>query len=172
MADPNPRKGNLLQISKAMEQEIEQASTILEEAAIWLKKIDQEMWSENQYSVAGLLKRYGIGNVYIGRLEDQAAATMILQEEDPMWSDIAANESLFLHKLAVKRQYAKNGCSQEMIECAKRLAITLGKSYVRLDCAADRPKLCDFYERNGFVRVREQLLYGKYPTAFYECKVR
>jgi hypothetical protein len=30
------------------------------------------------------------------------------------------------------------------------------KKYLRLDCAADRPKLCEYYESQGFKKVREE----------------
>lgn len=96
----------------------------------------------------------------------------LLQETDPFfWRDIEINQSLFLHKLAVKRLYAKTGISSEMVKWAKELGNTLKKKYLRLDCASDRPYLCEFYEKNGFAKVGEQLIMNKYPTTFYEYKM-
>jgi hypothetical protein len=58
-----------------------------------------------------------------------------------------------------------------MIHWAIRRAKHLNKAFVRLDCAADRPKLCQFYESQGFKKVSEKVLFGKYPTAFYEFEI-
>ncbi|MGM0883831.1 MAG: GNAT family N-acetyltransferase [Bacillota bacterium] len=97
---------------------------------------------------------------------------MILQENDPLfWPNVDLKQSLFLHKLAVKRVYAKRGISSNMIGWAKELGNTMKKSYIRLDCASNRPHLCEFYEENGFVKVMEQLILNKYPTSFYEYKI-
>ncbi|GGD78642.1 GNAT family N-acetyltransferase [Paenibacillus nasutitermitis] len=166
------RNSKKLLIRNISRDEIGQVAMILEEAALWLKSIGQEMWEDHQYSIAGILSCYNIGQLYLGCLEDRAVAAMILQEEDPfMWPDTGRTDSLFLHKLAVMSAYRKNGFAVEMLDWAKDLARLRGRRYVRLDCASDRPKLCGFYENNGFVRVREQLIMNRFPTAFYEYEI-
>jgi len=170
--ESNDCNGTKLLIRSITGDEIGQAAAILEDAALWLKSIGQEMWEDHQYSVAGILSRYDIGHIYLGYLEDKPVAAMILEEEDPfMWPDAGSTESLFLHKLAVRRAYSKHGFAVEMLVWAKNLARTKDKRYLRLDCASDRPRLCGFYENNGFVRVREQLMMNRFPTAFYECEM-
>jgi GNAT superfamily N-acetyltransferase len=161
-----------LKIRAISENELEEFSSILKEAALWLKNNDQEMWSVSQLSIESLLKNNSVKEMFIGFLNNEPAATMIIQEEDTLfWSDENKNDSLFLHKIAVRRKYAKFGLSQEMIHWAKVRAKSLNKSYVRLDCAADRPKLCKFYESQGFRNVGEKVMFGKYPTAFYQLKL-
>jgi hypothetical protein len=55
-----------------------------------------------------------------------------------------------------------------MIEWAKKEAKRRNKTFLRLDCAADRPKLCSFYEKHGFRKVGERLILQKFPTALFE----
>jgi ribosomal protein S18 acetylase RimI-like enzyme len=152
-------------------KEIELFASILAEAAEWLREQGQEMWTPKQISVENLLGNHTISEMHIGYLNGGAAAAMILQEDDPLfWPEAAGlSDSLYLHKLCVRRSFAKAGCSTEMIRWAMEQVGARGKTYLRLDCAADRPKLCAFYERHGFVKVRERLQ-QKYPTAFYEWK--
>ncbi len=45
------------------------------------------------------------------------------------------------------------------------------RTSLRLDCAADRPKLCRFYEDYGFRRVGRRMV-GWYDAAFYELPLR
>lgn len=151
------------------ENELEHFVSLLREAALWLKHDGHEMWSEGQLTIERVLAQYALDEMYLGYIDEDAAATMILQEEDTLfWPELERGDSLFLHKLAVRRKYAKQGVSVEMINWAKARAVSLGKTYVRLDCAADRPKLHRFYESQGFKRVGERIVLGKYPTAFYE----
>lgn len=58
-----------------------------------------------------------------------------------------------------------------MIKWAKSRARFLNKKYLRLDCAADRYKLCEYYELQGFIKVGEKVMFDKYPTAFYEFEI-
>ncbi|MBP1994408.1 GNAT family N-acetyltransferase [Paenibacillus eucommiae] len=159
-------------IRKITEAELEEVSSILNETALWLKNKGEEMWKSDQVSVQKLRDSYKMKEIYLGFLESAAVATMILQEEDSLyWPNVRTNESLFLHKLAVRREFAKKGLSSEMLDEAKSLAKKNHKKYVRLDCAADRPQLCGFYEMNGFKKVGEQILFEQYPTAYYEYEL-
>ncbi len=162
---------NLL-IKNITHSELEEFINILNEARTWLKNQGMEMWNENQVTAQNLLKNNSLDQMYIAYSNKESAAVMILQEEDTLWSDDESrNDSLFLHKLAIRRRYAKSGLSQEMINWAKNRAKQLNKMYLKLDCAADRPKLCKFYESQGFKKVREKLVLGKYSTAFYEFHI-
>lgn len=159
-----------LQVRHISENELEIVISILKEAAYWLKNENKEMWTEAQLSIEALSKNYAVEEMFIGVINYEAAAAMILQSEDSVFWP-GSNDSLFLHKLAVRREYAKQGVSKGMIHWAIRRAKHLNKAFVRLDCAADRPKLCQFYESQGFKKVSEKVLFGKYPTAFYEFEI-
>jgi len=158
-------------VANISEDELDRFSSILREAAYWLKSEGKAMWGDDQVSPQGLLNHYAVREMYIGYVNGEAAAAVILQEEDRLFWPDAKTDSLFIHKLCVRRKYAKTGLSAKMIEWAKGQAKARGKTYIRLDCAADRPKLCAFYEDQGFRKVREQVMFGKYPTAFYETEV-
>ncbi|MFB9752362.1 GNAT family N-acetyltransferase [Paenibacillus hodogayensis] len=160
-----------LLIRRIREDEIGEVSLILEEAALWLKREGRDMWTEKQYSVRGLLDSYTVADMYLGFLDQQAVATMVLQEKDLLFGADDHKPCLYLHKLAARRSYARTGMAAQMITWAKRMAAARGKHTLRLDCAADRPRLCEFYEKQGFVKVREALILNQYPTAFYEIRI-
>ncbi|NIK72499.1 GNAT family N-acetyltransferase [Paenibacillus sp. BK720] len=160
-----------LQVKNVSENELPHFVSILCEAAAWLKSEGKEMWKVEQLTLGKLLSSNSMNELFIGYIDNQAAAAMILQCEDTIFWPDAVDDSLFLHKLAVRRRFAKNGISAQMINWAKSLAKDQKKKYLRLDCAADRPSLCRFYEMQGFRKVSEKVMFDFYPTAFYEIDV-
>ena len=154
------------------EAHVGQFAAILQEGAEWLRQQGREMWTPEELTEERLLKQNGIHEMFIGYANGEPAATMILQETDPMmWPEESKRpDSLYAHKLCVRRAMAKTGCSTAMIEWAKDEVLRRDKTFLRLDCAADRPKLCAFYESHGFGKVGERLVRQKYPTAFFEWK--
>jgi len=143
-----------------VENELTAFADILAEGAAWLREKGIEMWAQEQVSLDRLLKNYTLEEMFMGFQEGDPAAVMILQEK--------YSRSVYLHKLCIRRKYAGTGLSHAMIQLAKQEVARRGRSYLRLDCAADRPKLCSFYEAQGFRKVDEGIMYGKFPTAFYE----
>lgn len=161
-----------LVINKVSKKELNEFSSILKEAAFWLKNEGMEMWTEKQVSTEELLKNNAIEEMFLGYLNNESAAAIIMKTEDDLfWTEVNKGESLFLHKLAVRRKYAGRGLAEQMIRWSEARAKRLNKKYLRLDCASDRAGLCAFYESQGFKKVREELMFGKYPTVFYELVI-
>ncbi|WJH35336.1 GNAT family N-acetyltransferase [Paenibacillus sp. CC-CFT747] len=164
---------NRLEVKIPTAEEHELFASILREGAEWLRARGQEMWTERQVSLTALLASYRREELYLGWVEKEPAAVMILQEQDPLaWADSDGCLSLYLHKLCVRRSFAGTGLSVEMIRWAVREAERRDKAFLRLDCAADRPQLCRFYEDAGFRKTGDRLLFRRYPTALYEYALR
>lgn len=168
-AELMPLTGEIV-VRTIREDEIGLFVSILNEAADCLQKQGREMWTPEQLTAERLLKGNSIHEMYLGFVNGKPAATMILQETDPiMWPEESNfPDSLYLHKLSVRRAEAKTGCSAMMIEWAKEEVGRRGKTFLRLDCAADRTKLGSFYEKHGFRKVREKVIRQIYPTALFE----
>ena len=95
----------------------------------------------------------------------------IRESDGFFWPDAPEGESLFVHELAAARRLKGRGAAAAMLDRAKATASERGRAYLRLDCAADRPKLCRFYEGYGFHRVGRRMV-GPYDTPFYELPLR
>jgi GNAT superfamily N-acetyltransferase len=154
------------------EGDLERFSRVLLEVAAWLEAKGEPMWTSDELAPAALLERYGWGEMRLGLLSGEPAAAMVVQEHDEFfWPDVPEGESLFVHKLAAARRLKGRGTAAAMLDRAKAEASEQEKAYLRLDCAADRPKLCLFYERYGFRGVGRRMV-GPYDTAFYELPLR
>lgn len=147
----------------------DEAISIMREAAQWLIETGKPLWAIENLTKDKLVK--GQEDFLVGWIGNESAASMILQWHDSFfWPNAKENESGFIHKLSVRRKFAGSGISEKMIkfaidECKKRKI-----SYLRLDCAGDREKLCSYYERIGFKQVAHKMI-GKYDVALYELAI-
>jgi GNAT superfamily N-acetyltransferase len=155
-------------VKQASETDIPVIEGILLDAVHWMDANGLHQWEERNVRWDSLSKHYAVDDFLIAYDNGTPAACMALTDYDPFfWPDIPKGESLYIHKFAVLRKYAGQGCSTELIECAKEKARQSGINAIRLDCHKNRAKVRAVYEKHGFVCAGEKTLFGKYETAFY-----
>lgn len=160
-----------LNIQKVQPETEAELTQVLQAAARALEKRGEPLWPLETLEPAALRAAYPEAERYIGFQGGEAVAGMIALADDPLfWPDVRAGESLFLHKLAVIPAFQGSGVAAAMLAFAAARARTLQKRYLRLDCAAERPKLCAFYERHGFRWIGECTVEG-FEAALYEKAV-
>lgn len=142
---------------------------ILLDAVIYLKKAGLEnQWNETNIKWEYLSKDYKIESFYIAYENNKPAGCMALTDSDTKyWPEIEKGQSLYLHKLAVKREAAGKGYSKKLITFAKDLALSRGVDVIRLDCNYHRTKLREFYENEGFIFVSKKYIKKNYDMALY-----
>ena len=162
----------MLSIITATEKDIPVIEDILSDAVRYLDSIGKPLWLEDEVKWARLSKSFRPSDFLIALLDGIPAACMAVVDHDPfLWPDIPKGQSLFIHKLAVKRFAAGKGLSDALISHAKQMCADGGIPALRLDCHSLMPKLRAVYERNGFVCVAEKIMFGKYHTTFYEYEI-
>ncbi len=140
-----------IKIRRAGPDEAEKVSSILTEAALWLESRGEKLWEAGELKTSNIARDVENGRYRIAEAEGEAVGCFRYQDSDPdYWDDVPHEDSAFVHRVAVKRDYAGKGIPERMIEWAKKMAKSDGKKFLRLDCA-DRPKLRAMYERLGFV---------------------
>lgn len=158
-------------IKQATNKDIIDIEEILADAVNFLEGMGQPLWERQSVTWAGLSKRFNIEDFYIASMKNEPVGCMALIDYDPsFWPDINKGESLFIHKLAVARRGAKQGVSKALLDFAKEQAVMRNINKVRLDVNQFRKKVRALYEKEGFVCVVEQFLFGEYPAAFYVWK--
>lgn len=157
---------------KIKKGQINDAILIMKEAAQWLIDINEPLWEIDDFDKKKITNGLTEENFVVGYINDGPAAAMILQWEDKFfWPNINKNQSGFIHKLSVKRKFAGQDLAKKLINYAEKECKNKNINYLRLDCAGDRPKLCSFYEKNGFYKVDRRMV-GIYDVAFYEKKIK
>ena len=107
------------------------------------------------YWRVGKTRKYGkqyIDNAtYVACQDGEILATFTLYSQQSewdqhIWGQEENPEVLYLHRLAVRPQHMKNRIGKDILSWIDE---NLYKT-IRLDCVAHNPKLCTYYEENGF----------------------
>lgn len=125
-------------------------AAVLQEAAEWLAGDGRALWSAADIGHERVLRDVSRGLFHVARQGEHVAGVMKFELEDVhFWPEVLAGTSAFVHKLAVRRAWAKKGVSTEL-SYARTRAQELGRAHLRLDCVADRQGLRSLYESFGF----------------------
>jgi GNAT superfamily N-acetyltransferase len=161
-------------IKQANENDIPVIEEILLDAVNWLTKNGiQNTWNASNIKWTNLSNSFKINNFYIAYQNEFPAACMALTDFDPIfWPNIPKGEALYLHKVAVKREFARKGFTKELIDFAKNLAESHCINTIHLNCNRHRDKLRKVYENQGFICVEEKTFFENHDTALYLCNVK
>ena len=158
-------------IRPATPHDLETVSGILLEAARWLTDSGKPMWREEELEPARIAADVTAGIFFLAECEGEPAGTVKFQLEDPViWFDVPHEDSAFLHRLAVRRRFAGGRVSSALLQWAVERTRSLNRRYLRLDCAATRPRLRAIYEGFGFTHHSNKQI-GPYYDARYEYDV-
>jgi GNAT superfamily N-acetyltransferase len=158
-------------IRQAMPQDVKVVSDILGEAARWLDQRGMSLWKVGELSPTNIADDVNASLFFLAECNGEAAGTVKFQLEDLVfWPDMLQEESAFIHRLAVKRDFDGGRVSSVLLRWAVERTRSLGRRYLRLDCEASRPRLRAIYERFGF-RHHSDKQVGPYFVSRYEYEV-
>lgn len=158
-------------VEQATLTDLKTISEILSEAADWLRQRNMPMWRDNELAPEILADDITAGLFFIGKSNGVGAGIIKFQLEDKkFWPDTSQEESAFVHRLAVRRQFAGAGVSTQLLKWAAHRARNLNRRFLRLDCEASRPRLRAFYEKFGF-RHHSDFSSPPYFVSRYEYEI-
>ncbi|MEI8063824.1 MAG: GNAT family N-acetyltransferase [Verrucomicrobiota bacterium] len=158
-------------IRQAKPQDSENVAGILREAAQWLEQRGMALWRADELLSSRIAADVAAGLFFIAECDGEAAGVVKFQLEDALiWPDVPQTQSAFVHRLAIRRRFAGGGISSALLSWAVQHARSLGRSYLRLDCGASRPRLRRVYEQFGF-RHHSDRQVGQYFVSRYEYDV-
>jgi GNAT superfamily N-acetyltransferase len=145
----------------ATRDDVPTAAGILEEATRWLHSRGLPTGWPIPYPAGVLFEHVARSELYlVDRGDDGVVATVTLQWEDVRFWGERPPDACYFHHFAVRRSAAGHGVGGEVVRWAERTARSRGRSFLRLDCVADDPKLIRYYETRGFERRGEKLVGG------------
>jgi GNAT superfamily N-acetyltransferase len=158
-------------VRQTVAMDVHAVSAILTEAASWLEDRGIPLWKIDDVSVEQLRGDVTSGLFALGEANGTAAGTLKYQLHDSVfWPDVPDGESAFVHRVAVRRDYAGGVVSGALLKWAVDRTRAMGLPYLRLDCDASRSKLRSVYERFGF-RYHSDNRVGPYHVSRYEYAV-
>jgi ribosomal protein S18 acetylase RimI-like enzyme len=152
----------------------EEVMSLLVETAEWLKSRGSTQWAgllegKDSHNTADAIRR---GDVFVFK-QNQEIAGMVLLLSSPspwdreLWGNKAfeGDGAVYLHRLAVRRKYARTGLGRTILNWCTSGIHFPGKEWMRLDCIADNPTLDSFYTANGYSYVGESGGFHMYDKA-------
>jgi GNAT superfamily N-acetyltransferase len=126
----------------------EQVAGLLTDGAAWMAAKGCPAWSAAVLTEAFIGPLIARAEVWVARSGGEVVGVCTLSRADPVfWPEAPAGLAAYLHKLAVRRDFAGGGVTRPLIGHCAGLARDWNCSALRLDC---HPVLRGLYERHGF----------------------
>lgn len=142
-----------LRIASAQEDDLGRYIDLLEEVADWLEARGIRQWRPGSFRLSSDYYAESIGRreVHLAFIGDElVGAFRVLMGEPIVWPDVAEDDAVYVHTLAVRRSWGKHRFGGQMLKWAADRATHLGREFVRLDCVADNQFLANYYLQAGF----------------------
>lgn len=134
--------------------------SILHEVGQWLIDTNQELWAIDTLTASHLIDDYTQDNCYVMYVNETPAATFILQWKDPLYyADVPDNTAGFIHKVAIRRPFAGQHLFASIVDFCRDECRRRDIHQLQLETDATRPKLMNFYERNGFTPTYQKTIH-------------
>ena len=141
--------------SRAREADSEQIFGLINRRIEWLRQMGIPQWDKIGYWKA-FPKEYYMDAIRSGRLyvlrdedTDAVAAVGVISQGDRGWDD--RSDAMYLHNFAT--EVGIRGLGEVYLNQWERLAASLGKKRLRLDCGFDNSYLDGYYLYHGFRAV-------------------
>ncbi len=159
-----------VRIVRAQQGDLDVVLEILEEASRWLlSKGLETQWRSSPSFRQTIKDNTERGEVYVVKGEG-TVGTLTLQWSDKKFRGDLPPDAGYVHKLAIKRSYGGRRLGLRMLQWAEAKARAEGKRYVRLDCLANNKTIREYYEKAGFIHLRDTQAPG-WKASLYEKKL-
>jgi GNAT superfamily N-acetyltransferase len=167
-------------VSRAEQSDVPGVLAVFDDAVRWLtQKGLSGQWGTTPFSAIPNMRRQfegwiDDGTLYVARLNEKIAGTIVVSEEVPkyaagMWESFP-DGALYIEAFAAKRSPEGRGLGGGMLRWAEDYAREKGKSVLWLDCWADNPELCHYYERAGY-EPRGLLVVNDWRARLFEKQI-
>jgi GNAT superfamily N-acetyltransferase len=160
-----------VRIIRAQLGDLDRVLEILEEASRWLASKGLEtQWRSSPAFRQTIKDNIERGEVYVAKDPKKTLGTITLQWSDrKFWGELSQDVG-YIHKLAITRSHAGQHLGLRMLQWAEGKARAEGKRCLRLDCLAGNRIIREYYERAGFVHMRDTEAPG-WRASLYEKKL-
>ena len=151
-----------MKMQQATEKEFDKLYGIIAECSEWLKSKGIDQWDPPYPSYRFRLE-IEKGEVYFFSMGNYIVGTVTLLRNKPdyyppdLWND---DNAWYVCRLAVPRRFSGKDIGTKILHAAETEAGKNGIKYLRLEVVKANGFLADYYEKNGFERVREGKSHG------------
>jgi len=143
-----------MEVKPATIEDIELLQDLFSQAISWQKQRGLPTFSI--FTDSFFEQEISNGNVFLAWNQERLVGTISLYEEDKILWGNDQESALYIHRLASARDVTGRGVGAALIVWSRRQAEDRKKRWLRVDCWAENRELCEFYERQGFEKVRDK----------------
>jgi ribosomal protein S18 acetylase RimI-like enzyme len=146
-----------IRASQAQPDDTPAVTNLLVRTAEWIRSLGSTQWQgllqgEDSHDTPAAIRR---GDVFAFKSGDTLVGIMLLFRHPSAWDrelwGVEGHESsIYLHRLAINRDFAGRGLGEQMLRWADSGIEFPVKDRIRLDCMADIPYLKAFYRKAGY----------------------
>jgi GNAT superfamily N-acetyltransferase len=148
------------QVTRANVSDVPGVLAVFDEAVAWLtQKGLSGQWGTTPFSAIPNMHNQFIdwihdGTLYVARLNGTVEATIVLTDQAPkyaahLWHSFPST-ALYIEAFAATRSPQGRGVGLALLKWAEKYGKESGKTMMWLDCWADNPDLCKYYEQAGY----------------------
>jgi len=120
----------------------------------WIRSRGETHWPIEKLGVETLREWVGRDEAFVACIDGVIVGGAWVQRSDPdVWPDRDDGCAVYIHKLAVARDFKGQNVGREMLDAVERRAADEGLSAVRLDTAMVNSWLVGYYRDAGYTRV-------------------
>jgi hypothetical protein len=144
-------------VISAKPHDTEAVMRLLVKTAEWLQSKGSSQWNGllrgvDSHNTPEAINR---GEVFIFKRDEDLVGMLMLmrnpsQWDLELWGDQDHDRAVYLHRLAINRDYAGTDTGRRMMQWTNTGIPFPGKDTIRLDCIADNPILNSFYSGLGY----------------------
>ena len=71
-------------------------------------------------------------------------------EDQSIWGNLDKNDAIYIHKIATNANFRGNNLVQQLTDFSKKQAISMNKSFLRMDTVGENQGLISYYTKCGF----------------------
>ena len=163
-----------LSFKLASESDIDRLILLYNDATKYkISKSDFSWGPRPDWDEADIQKYIDAKSTHLVLESGQLVGTVTLLEMDDSKWETQNSDALYLHRLAVSSKNRGRGLGEQIIAWCEGQVKASKKKYLRLDCDNNNHELGEYYQQQGFKKVRVLEPQGSlnYEAALYEKEV-
>ena len=141
----------VLDLQPAVFRDAEALHALREAAARWLMARGIRQWQPGEVDVRTISKQIEAAEWFVHRGAGSVVAALRFLWSDPLFWGEQPGDAAYVHGLMIDRRSAGEGLGAAALDWAEERARAAGRTYLRLDHAADNKRLARYYRERGFI---------------------
>lgn len=144
---------------KAVMEDIKDIMGIIKETIIEMQSYNNNQWDTSYPQEKDFRSDIQKGNLFVLVREDKLAGFVCINKLEPVeynglnWS--SNNDSMVVHRMAVKPAYRRNGIGTELMKFTEELVLKNNIKYIKTDTYSSNLKMKNLFQKSGYKFVEE-----------------